>query len=157
MSDEKLDELSKALATTTSRRQMLKVLAATAAGGALTLVGAREAGAARCRRVGQPCRANFECCDFFCPPDTGRCACRPGENLCSKTRRCIRCDPEATFDPETCQCVCPQGTTQCGTECCSGEEECCPWRLLRPDVLPTGRDLLPGRVLLVLRGPVLET
>src|SRR4029453_16076051 len=30
-------------------------------------------------------------------------------------------------------------------------------RLLRPDVLPTGRDLLPGRLLLVLRGPVLAT
>ena len=75
MSDEKLDELSP---WRRPRRvvQMLKVLAATAAGGVLSLVGAREAGAARCRRVGQPCRANFECCDFFCPPDTGRCACR---------------------------------------------------------------------------------
>ena len=101
MSDRNLDELSRALATTTSRRQMLKVLAATAAGGVLSLAGARQAGATRCRRVGQPCRANFECCDFFCPPDTARCACRPGENLCSKTKRCVSCDPEATFDPET--------------------------------------------------------
>ena len=144
MSDEKLDELSKALATTTSRRQMLKVLAATAAGGVLTFVGAREAGAARCRRVGQPCRANFECCDFFCPPDTGRCSCRPGENLCSKTKRCVSCDPEATFDPETCQCVCPQGTTQCGNECCSGDEECCPGGYYGPTCCPPGEICCPG-------------
>ena len=145
MSDEKMDELSRALATTTSRRQMLKVLAATAGGGVLALVGARQAGAdPRCRRVGQPCRANFECCDFFCPPDTGRCACRPGENLCTKTKRCIRCDPEATFDPETCQCVCPQGTTQCGTECCSGDQECCPGGYYGPTCCPPGEICCPG-------------
>ena len=151
MSDEKLDELSKALATTTSRRQMLKVLAATAAGGVLTFVGAREAGAARCRRVGQPCRANFECCDFFCPPDTGRCACRPGENLCSKTRRCIRCDPEATFDPERASASVRRGRRSAAPSAARGRGVL-PRRLLRPDVLPTGRDLLPGRLLLVLRG-----
>ena len=142
MSDRKMDELSKALATTT-RRQMLKILAATAAGGALSLAGARGARAGRCRRVGQPCRANFECCDFFCPPATGRCACRPGENLCQKTRRCIRCDPEATFDPATCECVCPEGTTQCGTECCSAEEEC-PGGYYGPTCCPPGEICCPG-------------
>jgi hypothetical protein len=144
MSDRKLDELSKALATTTSRRQMLKVLAATAVGGAVSLAGARGARAARCRKVGQLCRANFECCDFFCPPNTGRCACPPGENLCTKTKRCIRCDPEATFDPDTCQCICPEGTTQCGNECCSGGEECCPGGYYGPTCCPPGEICCPG-------------
>ena len=142
MSDEKLDELSKALATTTSRRQMLKVLAATAAGGALTLVGAREAGAARCRRVGQPCRANFECCDFFCPPDTGRCACRPGENLCSKTAlHPVR--PGSDIRPGRASASVPGGRRS-AARVLLGDEECCPGGYYGPTCCPPGEICCPG-------------
>jgi hypothetical protein len=129
MSDDRFDELSKALATTTSRRQALKILAATAAGGAFSLFGAREARAiGRCRRVGQPCRQDYECCDFFCNPARGRCECppSPAAHLCAKTRRCIFCNPEtSTFDPATCTCVCNEGTTPCNGQCCGEGEECC--------------------------------
>lgn len=131
MSDERFDELSKALAATTSRRQALKILVATAAGGAVSLFGARRArGAApgRCRRVGVICRQDYECCDFFCNPATGRCECPPSPafHVCRKTRRCIFCDPTtSTFDPETCTCVCTEGTTPCGGQCCGGDQECC--------------------------------
>ena len=145
MSDEKLDELSKALATTTSRRQMLKVLAATAAGGVLTFVGAREAGAARCRRVGQPCRANFECCDFSPARPTPAGAIVGRARTCAgKTKRCVSCDRKVMFDPDTCQCICPANTTQCGNECCSGDEECCPGGYYGPTCCPPGEICCPG-------------
>ena len=157
MSDKKLDELSKALATTTSRRQMLKILAATAAGGAVSLVGAREAGAAAAEGSGSRAAPTSSAATFSARPTPAGAPAGRARTCAAKTRRCIRCDPEATFDPETCQCVCPEGTTQCGTECCSRRPGVLPRRLLRPDLLPTRRDLLPGRLLLVLRGPVLGT
>jgi hypothetical protein len=133
MSDERFDELSKALAATTTRRQALKILAATAAGGALSLFGARGAAGAqpgRCRRVGAICRQNYECCDFYCDSSTGRCACPPGAgfHLCTKRgqRRCVFCNPSTqSFNPDTCQCECLPGTVPCGEDCCQTAEQCC--------------------------------
>ena len=57
MSDNRFDELSKALARTTTRRQAVKVFGVTAFAGALSLVGARGAEAqGRCKKNGSPCR-----------------------------------------------------------------------------------------------------
>lgn len=132
MSDDRFDELSKALAKTTTRRQAVKVVGATALAGALSLVGAREAGAqGRCKKNGSPCRTDYECCSFFCPPGTGRCACPPGAQICPKragrpTERCVFCGSGQELDPDTCECVCGEGTTPCGDfECCTAEQECC--------------------------------
>jgi hypothetical protein len=73
MNDNRFDELSKALARTTTRRQAVKVVGATTLAGALSLVGAREAGAqGRCKKNGTPCRTDYECCSFFCPPRHGK-------------------------------------------------------------------------------------
>ena len=138
MSEERFDELSKALATSISRRQALKLVAATAFGGALSLVGAGRASATapgRCRKIGTICRQHYECCDYYCDEFTGRCACPPGANLCPKgpgrpNARCVFCPDNATFDPETCQCRCVEGTTECRgfylTSCCPPGTECCP-------------------------------
>jgi hypothetical protein len=128
MSDERFDELSKAIATTVSRRQALKLVGAAAVGGALSLVGARQAKAVapgRCRRVGVICRQDYECCDFYCNPATGRCACRPGQDYCRRTRRCISCPPNSTFNADTCECTCNEDTTACDGSCCTADETCC--------------------------------
>ncbi|MDQ3858297.1 MAG: hypothetical protein M3327_07615 [Actinomycetota bacterium] len=128
MGEEKFAEFSKALASGVSRRQALKLAGATALGGALSLLGARGAGGqvpGRCRRVGVPCRQSEECCEYFCDPNTGRCACPPGLFTCRHTRRCVTCRPPGVFNPETCQCECPEGTTACDGSCCTAEETCC--------------------------------
>jgi hypothetical protein len=132
MSDDRFEAFSKSLAEAKTRRQALKVLAATAAGGALSLVGARGARAqGRCRLNGQPCRSDYECCSFYCPPGTGRCACPPGATVCPRRpgrpiERCVFCGPGQEMNPETCECECVEGTTPCGDfECCTDEQQCC--------------------------------
>ena len=124
MSDEKLDELSKALATTTSRRQMLKVLAATAAG-EVTFVGAREAGGPVPKGRAAVSR-QLRVLRLLLPARHRQVRLPAGREPVQQDAALHQCDPEATFDPETCQCVCPQGTTQCGTECCSGTRSAAP-------------------------------
>jgi hypothetical protein len=129
MGEERLNELSRALASATTRRQALKIVGATAVGGALSLVGARSASAiapGRCRRVGVPCRQDVECCDFFCNRATGRCACPPSTFLCGKSKLCVECRPPGVFNPETCQCECPADTTPCDGQCCGAGFKCCP-------------------------------
>ena len=140
MSEEKFDELSRLFASSISRRQAVKIIGATAFGGALSLVGARGAraehgGPGRCRQIGTVCRQHEECCEYYCDPFTGRCACPPSTFLCPGRRgnpraRCIYCPQGATFDPQTCTCQCPEGTQPCegfyGLECCPEGEMCCP-------------------------------
>jgi hypothetical protein len=132
MSDDKFDELSRALAKTRTRRQVLKLIGATAALGALSLLGGREAAAqGRCKKNGSPCRFDYECCSFFCPPGTGRCACPPGASICPKrpgrpTERCVFCGSNQVLNPDTCECECIAETTPCGDfECCTAGQDCC--------------------------------
>jgi CXCXC repeat len=132
MSDDRFDELSRALARTSTRRQAVKVVGATALAGALSLVGARESRAqGRCKKNGSPCRSDYECCSFYCPPGTGKCACPPGAQICPKrpgrpTERCVFCGQNQVLNPDTCECECVEGATACGEyECCTAEQECC--------------------------------
>lgn len=132
MSGDRFDEFSRALARTTTRRQALKVVGATALAGGLSLVGAGGAGAqGRCKKNRSPCRSDYECCSFYCPPGTGRCACPPGAQICPKrpgrpTERCVFCGPNQQMNPDTCACECIAGTTPCGDfECCTAQQECC--------------------------------
>jgi hypothetical protein len=132
MSGDRFDEFSRALAKTTTRRQAPKVVGATAVAGGLSLVGARGAEAqGRCKRNGSPCRSDYECCSFYCPPGTGRCACPPGAQICPKrpgrpTERCVFCGSGQQMNPDTCECECVEGTSPCGQfECCTAEQECC--------------------------------
>jgi hypothetical protein len=76
MSADSFDQLSKALATSTSRRKFFKVAAAAAAAGVLSAVRAPEAAANhnhKCRGADDRCRSNAECCTHFCME--GHCAC----------------------------------------------------------------------------------
>src|SRR5213083_2734004 len=121
------DELSKAVSTSTSRRQAIKLFGATTVGGVLSLVGAGGATAAapgRCRNAGTVCRQNEECCSHFCDPSTARCACAPGTFTCPSTGICVTCSPGQTFNPTTCACECPAGTTACGNQCCVAGQVC---------------------------------
>ena len=79
MDDVRFGELSKAVYAATSRRQAFKLVGTAAAGGMLSLVGARRADAApgRCKKGGFKCRQSSECCSGFCDPASARCACPP--------------------------------------------------------------------------------
>jgi hypothetical protein len=128
LNDLRFDDLTKAMSTTTSRRQALKLLATTGAGGMLALVGAGGAHAiapGRCRKNGTVCRQNIECCSEFCDPATLRCACTPGAEVCPSTGSCVpACTGTQVFNTTTCRCECPTGTTACGSTCCTSTQAC---------------------------------
>jgi len=95
------DDLTRALATTASRRQFLKTLAGGAAGGLLAFLSIGEAAADPCKRNGKPCKKHSQCCSGNCA--NGTCAAPP---LAQTLFRC-RCN---------------DGTTQstCNSDECSG-------------------------------------
>ena len=128
MDEQRFDDLSKKLATSVSRRQAVKILGATAAGGLGALFGARGAFAhhhAQCRDTGANCRSNAECCSGVCV--NFHCACPPGQVLCPGSGECVQaCFPPKVFNPATCDCECPTGTSTCGEfTCCPPAEACC--------------------------------
>jgi hypothetical protein len=144
--DSGFDELSRELAETTSRRAALRLLAAGTAGGLLSLVGMRGAGARDCEGIGDRCRRNNQCCSGACRngrccrPDGGRCrrnnqccsgtctngtcgaptGCAPGETLCAPGTDCESCCPESTF---CCSDVDPFGN--CTRQCCPAARPAC--------------------------------
>ena len=128
MNDLRFDEVTKAMSGTTSRRQALKLMMTTGAGGVLALVGAGGAGAiapGRCRRNDTVCRQHIECCSGYCDPATLRCACTPGAEVCPSTGTCVpACSGTQVFNPATCRCECPTGTTACGDTCCTSTQSC---------------------------------
>src|SRR6202035_2110212 len=65
MDPTKFDDLTKALATSTSRRQALKTIAATTIGGILGLAGIGTA-FAKCKDTGHICSKNEHCCSGYC-------------------------------------------------------------------------------------------
>ena len=79
MDPSKFDDMTKAMATSTSRRQALKTIAATTLGGILGLGGIGTAFAKpTCKPNGHGCGTNKQCCSGFCDQTTGTCACPPG-------------------------------------------------------------------------------
>jgi hypothetical protein len=85
MGSTKFDELSKALATATSRRQVFKTLVATTLGGLLGLAGIGTA-FAKCHNAGHECEENSTCCSEVCCNSV---CCASGQICCNGT--C--CDP----------------------------------------------------------------
>ena len=65
MNSSRFDNLTKALATSTSRRQALKAIVATIIGGLLGLDGIGTA-SAKCHGAGHPCDENSTCCSHLC-------------------------------------------------------------------------------------------
>ena len=99
-----LDDLARDLATSTSRRQALRVLAA-AAGGLLSLGGAVPAVAERrCRRVGEKCKQSTDCCVGTC---CGGVCCADGQ-ICQQGR-CVD-PPPPLGGPNREICVCNDGS-----------------------------------------------
>jgi hypothetical protein len=116
MDDHGFDQFAKALAGPVSRRQAVKLTLGAAAGGVISLVGARTAfGNPPCRPIGRRCnpRGNGpRCCSNYCDPATSTCACAPGTFS--------NCAPGATFDPSRCLCICADGHIQCyEAGCCA--------------------------------------
>ena len=112
MTEQRLDELSKAVAQPTSRRRAFKMLAAAAGGGALSLIGAAGTSAApRCRDQGEPCQSDAQCCSRFCDNTTFRCG--PAQPPpCTKQPNGTICTSNNDCCSNKCQCVVatnPQG------------------------------------------------
>ena len=105
MDSTKFDRLARALASAPSRRSVLAGLAGAALGaGAL----AAEPAAAACRKVGDDCNRNGQCCDDArCR--NGRCRCKSGFRACDG--RCKDLDT----DNDNCG--------RCGRKC--GNNETC--------------------------------
>jgi len=94
------DDLTKALATSTSRRQALKTIAATTVGGILGLSGIGNVFAIpKCHRAGLGCDTNSNCCSgLYCAPN-GKCTTCPALPTCNSG------------------CPCPSGQTCCNGTC----------------------------------------
>src|SRR5256885_12893271 len=65
MEPSRFDEFTKALATSTSRRQALKTIAATTIGSILGLSGIGTV-FAKCHNAGHACGTNKQCCSNLC-------------------------------------------------------------------------------------------
>ena len=132
MSDDyRFDELGKALAASTSRSKFLKIAAAAAAGAVLSVVGAPEAAARRCRDFGRSCRSNAECCTRFCDP-TFKCACPSNTELCGGQCVATTCSGGLTFDPTTCKCECLAPKVLCNSGLCVTPTNCTGGRVFSP-------------------------
>lgn len=115
MHPNRLDDVAKGLARTTSRREALKLLTLSAASGFFAVI-TRESVAsadhnAQCRDVGANCRSNAECCTGVCTDF--HCAC-PADlpNFCPGQEQCLEsCSAPRIFNIETCECECP--TEEC--------------------------------------------
>src|SRR5205085_373859 len=79
MEPSRFDDLTKALATATSRRQALKTIAATTLGSILGLsgIGTVFAKPKPCTPNGKHCNSKTNCCSGFCDPTTSKCATPP--------------------------------------------------------------------------------
>ncbi len=117
MEPSQFDELTKALATATSRRHALKTIAATIGG----LLGLSSIGTAfaNCKPNGIGCNTNTQCCSGGCCH--GTCT-----NLSSNPSNCGSCGHTCGTNQicQNSQCVTPctanEGTCSTNTDCCSG-------------------------------------
>jgi hypothetical protein len=109
MEPSKFDELTKALATATSRRQALKTIAATTIGGILGLAGIGTA-FAKCHDPGHNCEENSTCCSQNCCIAAGQregVCCASGQTCQNGT--CV--SPTTTTTTTTSGPVCPHQQT----------------------------------------------
>lgn len=95
MASGKFDELTRALANGTSRRQTLKTIGASVLGGALALGGLGTA-LAKCNPIGGPCSADGDCCTYTCNKSVKKCSCRNSGTSCTKNYECCsgKCSPK---------------------------------------------------------------
>ena len=124
MEPTRFDDLTKALAAATSRRQALKTIAATTLGGILGLSGIGNVFAKPCATNGKHCNSKTVCCSGYCDPTTRKCACKPG--TCNSScpcdaSQCLTCDSSTGTCVSSCDaCSTCQGGT-CVSSCGSGQ------------------------------------
>ena len=108
MEPSRFDELTKALATATSRRQALKTIAATTLGGILGLAGVGSAFAMpTCKPNGHGCGTNKQCCSGFCDHTRNICvACPPGTVQLSNGTCAIDCATSTCPNQANGTCFC---------------------------------------------------
>lgn len=107
MDDRRFDTLTKHLAVSGTRRQLLGGLVASALG----LVRLGGAKAASCRAPGNICREGANCCSGLCSEDSATrrkvCVCPPGTQQCK----------DACVDPATAYSSDPNNCGACGVKC----------------------------------------
>jgi hypothetical protein len=97
MDGNRFDSLTRAVATRQSRRAVVVALGGAALSGAIAFFSRGGDAAARCRAGGEICAKNADCCSSTCLPTD-----RTGRRVCA----------------------CEQGTTTCGSTCCSAGVLC---------------------------------
>jgi hypothetical protein len=123
MDQNAFDDLTRALARGTSRRQALKLLGGSLAGGLLAVLGVGEAAADdTCKPIGKKCKKNSQCCSGNCANGTCAPTC-PSANVCGSTcltapcdaNQCLTCDPTSG----TCASNCTSDQTCSNGVCCA--------------------------------------
>ena len=134
------DELSRAIAGTSTRRGALRILAGGALGGLAALFGLREAEAAPdCYEAGHHCGNDKSCCSGNC---CNHVCCAAGQTCGANGQcqgaapcagvicggNCINC-ATGLINTQNCQCVqcvapCPAGQTACANSCCPAGQVC---------------------------------
>jgi len=101
MDEQRFDELTRTLASGTSRRRVVMGLAGGALGGLVALFGGRPAARADdddddCKRFGKPCRKHSQCCSGVCLSEGGTCGCATSADCDDFSNACasFSCDPE---------------------------------------------------------------
>ena len=107
------DAITRTLVQSRSRRQVVKTLVGGALGGLLGAAGLKEVAAA-CRRVGQGCNADDDCCPGARCNNKKKCVCRAGRTNCAG--RCRNLDTDQN-NCGACGTECPPGRTCCGGAC----------------------------------------
>ena len=154
MDEHRFDALAKALAGSVSRRRSLKMLAAAPFGAVAARFFPTASVAPDCRKGGEPCVAETDCCSGHC--DAGLCGaggatgsgapgpcrangegCRQGSQCCSgycNGREKCACKPvgKGCADPSQCcsglcdggKCHCPGDQVRCDSQCCAAGQRC---------------------------------
>ncbi len=135
MDSHAFDEFTRALATGTSRRAVLRGLAGMAGSATLSLSALGHAAARRCRQIGRSCRSHADCCTDYCNNDNNlyQCTCPPGLGDCNgdsacetdvtTVTNCGACGNDCSVgQPANTLAVCALG--QCSYACRAGYGDC---------------------------------
>jgi hypothetical protein len=128
MDPRQFDRLATALASSGSRRRLLRGAAGSVVAGVALRLGLTGADAASCTRAGKKCKKHKQCCSGFCLHD-GTCGCAADAD-CNDHNGCTVeiCGPtshQCYHIPVTDNCVECSSDHQCaGGVCCHGR--CCP-------------------------------
>lgn len=106
MDHQRFDTFTRALARGVPRRSVLKTIAAAIAGGAAAAKAADDADAA-CKKLGQTCAAQTDCCTGLTCTD-GICKCGPGQEKCNAAGAitCVPACPPGQYMGSGCRCLC---------------------------------------------------